>query len=110
MMKQEFGRRESGKAKSLKKIFAHDKRNLHHFRTDAKHSNAVADSQSTLYSEEIAGSIAGAAENLSLGQRLGKASSMLRLIQYSQRKHPKTAHKKIDAFDENLIALTETQF
>ena len=98
-----------GKGQRPERIFAPDKTNHHHFRTDAKHSNAAADSQTASYYEEIAASIAGAAEILLIGHGHGKASSMLHLIQYLERKHPQTAHKIIDALDENLVALTEPQ-
>ena len=97
------------KGKKPEKIYAPEKTNHHHFRNDAKLAGAKTDVQTVAYFEEIAASIAGASEILIIGHGHGKASSMLHLIQHLERKHPETAHKIVDALDENLIALTEPE-
>ena len=91
------------------RIFSPDKSNHHHFRTDQKLKNAKTDTQTVIYFEEIAASIAGASQILLIGHGHAKASSMLHLIQYLERKHPATAHKIVDALDENLAAMSEAE-
>lgn len=97
------------KGKRPKKIFSIEKTNHHHFRIDQKTKGSKVDTQMVLYFEEIAISIAGASQILLIGHGHAKASSMLHLIQYLERKHPVTAHKIVDALDENLAAMSEPE-
>jgi len=97
------------KGKKPERIFSPIKTNRHHFRTDEKLKNAKTDTQTVIYYEEIAASIEKASQILLIGHGHAKASSMLHLIQYLERKHPATAQKIVDALDENLTALSEPE-
>lgn len=97
------------KGKKPERIFSPDKSNHHHFRADQKLKNAKTDAQTAIYYQEIAASIAKASQILLIGHGHAKASSMLHLIQYLERKHPATAHKIVDALDENLAAMSEPE-
>jgi hypothetical protein len=59
--------------------------------------------------EEISQTIASASDILLIGHGKGKASSMVRFIQYLERKHPELGKKVVDALDEDLSALSEPQ-
>jgi len=97
------------KGKKPERIFSPEKTNHHHFRTDQKTKGSKVDAQTIVYYEEIAASITSASQILLIGHGHAKASSMLHLIQYLERKHPVTAHKIVDALDENLAAMSEPE-
>jgi len=61
------------------------------------------------YLEGIAAVLEPAGQILLVGHGKGKSNSMLTLIQYLERHHPKTAAKVVAALDVNVPALTEPQ-
>jgi hypothetical protein len=62
-----------------------------------------------IFFEAVTNSIKGAGEILLIGHGKGKASTMLRLVQYWERKHPELAHKVVDALDTDLERLSENE-
>jgi hypothetical protein len=61
------------------------------------------------YLEGIAAAVAPAGQILLVGHGKGKSNSMLKVIQFLERHHPKTAEKVVAALDVNVPALTEPQ-
>lgn len=61
------------------------------------------------YLEGIATAVAPAGQILLVGHGKGKSNSMLKVIQFLERHHPKTAEKVVAALDINVPALTEPQ-
>ncbi|HEX7404599.1 MAG TPA: hypothetical protein VF307_01590 [Candidatus Nanopelagicaceae bacterium] len=81
----------------------------HHVRMAQHHGGHHADPNRAEYLEEIAQALSSAGQILLIGHGKSKASSMLALVQYLERKHPDLALKVVGALDSNLDALTEPE-
>jgi len=81
----------------------------HHVRMAQHHGGHRADPNRAEYLEEIAQALSSAGQVLLIGHGKSKASSMLALVQYLERKHPDLALKVVGALDSNLDALTEPE-
>jgi hypothetical protein len=66
-------------------------------------------SHDDVYYDSIAEAVSGAKEVLVVGHGKGKASHMLRLVQYWERKHPTIARKVVGSIDSDLPSMTENQ-
>lgn len=80
----------------------HQRRASHHL----SHTHGYEDDE---YYDAIANSVDKAREILIIGHGKGKASHMLRLIQYWERKHPDIARKVVGSIDSDLPSMTENQ-
>jgi hypothetical protein len=81
----------------------------HHVRMAQHHGGHHTDPNRPEYLEEIAQSLSTAGEILLIGHGKGKASSVLALVQFLERKHPDLARKVVGAIDSNVEALTEPE-
>jgi len=91
------------------KIYAPEKVDRRHFRLDPNIKGSGEQREEGIYLEKIAHAIASASEILLIGHGHAKASEMLHLIQYLERKHPLISAKVVDAIDTNLDAMTEPE-
>ncbi len=91
------------------KIHAPEKADRRHFRLDPNIKGSGEQHEAGIYLEKIAQAINGAGEILLIGHGHGKASEMMHLIQYLERKHPLIAVKVVDSIDTNLDAMTEPE-
>jgi hypothetical protein len=81
----------------------------HHQRQASNHLSHAHGSHDDVYYDSIADAVSGAKEVLIVGHGKGKASHMLRLVQYLERKHPSIAQKVVGSIDSDLPSMTENQ-
>lgn len=81
-----------------------------HFKNGPKMRHDIYEDTATLaYYEKISKLLEPKDEILLIGHGEGKASAMVRFVQFLERRHPKVAHNIVDALDENIVALTEPE-
>ena len=81
-----------------------------HYKNGPKMRHDIYEDTATLaYYEKITKLLEPKNEILLIGHGKGKASAMVRYVQFLERRHPKIAHNIVDALDENIIALTEPE-
>ncbi len=97
------------KGSKPEKIFAPVKEDRRHFRLDPNIKGSGEQHETGIYFENISQAINGAGQILLIGHGHGKASEMMHLVQYLERKHPLIAEKVVDAIDTNLDAISEPE-
>lgn len=81
-----------------------------HYKNGPKMRHDIYEDAATLaYFEKITKLLTSKDEILLIGHGHGKASAMVRFVQFLERRHPQIAHNIVDALDENLIALSDPQ-
>lgn len=91
-------------------VKAPDHEGRHHHQRQARHHlSHEHGSHDDVYYDAITKAVEGAQEVLVVGHGKGKASHMLRLVQYWERKHPTVARKVVGSIDSDLPAMTENQ-
>ena len=88
-------------------VTAPDESVHHHVRSYEYLDGNGSNHTSPEYYEAIYKVISGSDEILLLGHGKGKASAMLHLIQYLERKHPLVGKKVVDALETDLQNLSE---
>jgi len=92
------------------KVHAPEHEGRHHHQRQARnHLSHAHGSHDDVYYDSIADAVSGAKEVLIVGHGKGKASHMLRLVQYWERKHPSIARKVVGSIDSDLPSMTENQ-
>lgn len=81
----------------------------HHMRQARHHLSHEHGLHDDSYYDAIAKAVEEAEEILVIGHGKGKASHMLRLVQYWERKHPLIARKVVGSIDSDLPAMSENQ-
>ncbi len=98
------------KSSKPENVHAPEHEGRHHHQRQARHHLSHAHgSQDDAYYDDIAAAVADAKEVLIIGHGKGKASHMLRLVQYWERKHPEIAHRVVGSIDSDLPSMTENQ-
>lgn len=81
-----------------------------HYKNGPKMRHDIYEDTATLaYYEKITKLLESKDEILLIGHGKGKASAMVRFVQFLERRHPKVAHNIVDALDENIVALTDPE-
>ena len=86
-----------------------EKERHHHIREAQHHRGHDTDHADVAFFEGLTDAVRGAKEIILVGHGTGKANTMLRLVQYWERKHPDVAHTVIGAIDSNLDAMTDAE-
>lgn len=86
-----------------------DKARHHHVRQAQHHKGHSGDPEEKNYFEAISNAVSSASEILLIGHGSGKANSMVKFVQFLERKHPNVAHKVVGAIDSNLQAMSEAE-
>ena len=81
----------------------------HHVREAQRHRGHDTDHTDVAFFEGLTEAVRGAREIVLVGHGTGKANTMLRLVQYWERKHPDVARTVIGAIDSNLDAMTDAE-
>lgn len=82
----------------------------YHYKNGPKMRHDIYEDTATLeYFEKITKLLESKDEILLIGHGKGKASAMVRFVQFLERRHPKVAHNIVDALDENIVALTDPE-
>jgi len=81
----------------------------HHIREAQHHHGHDTDHVNPAFYESITRAVEQASGILLIGHGQGKASAMLSLAQYWERKHPDVALRVVGAMDSDLEALTDNQ-
>jgi hypothetical protein len=81
----------------------------HHVREAQRHHGHDTNHDDVAFFEGLTDAVRGAREIILVGHGTGKANTMLRLVQYWERKHPDIAQTVIGAIDSNIVAMTDAE-
>lgn len=91
-------------------LHAPDERERHHHVREAQHHHGHdTNHDDVAFFEGLTDAVRGAREIILVGHGTGKANTMLRLVQYWERKHPDVAQTVIGAIDSNIVAMTDAE-